>query len=1085
MRSGFQQILNAQQVRNANRGRARGGPPGGGTLVDFRVLGAVELWVEGERQDLGSGKERCALAVLLLSAGRTVSVNTVVTCVWGDEPSPKARENLHAYISRLRRRLREAGADQASLITAPNQGYRLEVPAERIDVNRFRRLAREADAAAGDEPALAAGLLREALALFDSEPLAGLTGEWAEATRYSLLEQRRAAVLKRAGLELRLGHHDQLIGELTPLTSRGPLDQKVVGLLMTALYNAGRLSESLVLYRETSRRLRRELGIDPGHELRALHQRILKGDPLLQPAQPQPARTQLTATTAPPDTLDRDPPHFTGRAGEVRELSDAVHEDLRAGSSSLHVIAGMPGVGKTTLALHVAHRLRESFPDGALQLNLRSHDLHHGAMEPGEALVTLLGMIGVQTSEAGQLASAEACAALWRARTANRRMLILLDDAQDAEQIRRLIPVGAGSLVLITSRTRITQLEAARTRSLDSMDSADAAALFHRFAGAGRIDAPELLAKLTRLCGELPLAIAVAAGYFRSHASWRVGDLVERVADAWKEPDDGDELTRPVRIAFDLSYRALSQTQQRLFRRLGLHPGDQISLHAAAMLLGGSRSETMRALDALMRHNLVEEPDRHRYRMHDLLRGYAAQRAQQEEDERTRGEAVGRLLDFYLFVADAAAHALQPHDRKPDADSARPAGDLPRVDTLALAQAWFSAEYVNALKVVRYCLEHRWFEHAGRIPQPLSVFLHGQGRWHEAIEVHEHALQAWLTLGDRAGQAAALTGLAESYWRLGRLDSALGCAQAALDLRRQAGDAAGEADALLQLSRIHWQARRRAAAEESLRAGAALWERLGDRRGLALATRQLGLLTVEFGSPALAVPNFEEALRIAREIGDRSLERDSLNNLAVARQMLGRLPEAMEHYQLALAITREIGSRQSLAILANNIGELHGRLGDHQAALDSFRSARDTFQEVGDVRNEIETLLNAAEPYLRLQRSSQALIDLQRALLLVRQIDDPVLHVRVEHAFGDVYRQQVRYPEALQAYRSALARARRAAAPAEQARALRRIGDILTLTRGPAAARRHWLRALELFEQVGLPEAEELRKLLRETGTQP
>lgn len=1056
--------------------------------MEFRVLGAVELWVEGGRRELGSRKEQCTLAVLLLSAGRIVSADLLGECIWGDDPPVKARETLHAYISRLRKHLRDASVDPGVLITTAGQGYRLDIPAECVDARRFEYLAHEADAVAAKEPELATALLREALALFGGEPLAGLAGDWAHTTRAGLLEGRRAVMLRHAELGLRFGRPDRFIGELTELTSRGPVDQTAVGLLMTALYKAGRLPESLVVYRETRNRLRRELGVEPGHELSGLHQRILRGE--TDPGSPgsAPASPAAPPPEPVPDTLDRATAHFTGRTDQMNALLEAIDGDLRAGSSSVQVIAGMPGAGKTTLAVHLAHRLRERFPGGTLQLNLRGHDPQRAPMEPGEALVALLSVIGADVEQsATHPASLDSCAALWRARTAGRRVLVLLDDARDADQVRLLIPVAPGSLVLITTRTRMTQFEHAHVCSLDALEPADAAELFGNLVGAGRIDQPARLLEVAALCAGLPLAVAVAAGHFRSRPTWLIGDLAERLKRAWSRFDsadrdeddrDGDELTRPVRIAFDLSYRELSPAHQRLLRRLSLHSGEQISLHAAAALHGASADETDRALDVLVGRNLVEETERYHYRMHDLVRGYAARRIRLDEDEAARHSAVRRLLDFYLHAANRAAHALRPDDQQLDQDSNRPAEELPPVDLPAQALTWFSAEYPNILGAVRRSLEHRWFEHAAHLSHALAHYFDRQGLWHQALESHERALHAWYSIGDAAGQAGALTDLAESHWRVGSHESALMCAQTAHGLYRDLADRAGQADALLQTGRIQLSARRPVQAEESFRDCAALRKGLNDRRGLARALEGLGIAASDFGSPLRSIGYFEDALRIARDLRDRGIERGCLNNLGEVCQQLGRLTEAMDYYRLSLEIVQELGNRQQAAVLANNIGVLHSRAGDHHAALDSLRSALTTFQELGDVRSEIETLVGIAQPYLRLQRTSQALIQLQRALTLVDQVGDPLLSARVQHALGAVYRQQVRYPDALKAYRSALLHARRAAAPADQARAYRRIGDILAVTRGAGAARQQWRKALELFEELRLPEAQEVRELL-------
>ncbi len=1053
-----------------------------GALVEFRVLGPVELWTGDRRRELGSPKENCALAALLLSAGRTVSADALAERIWGEQPPHQARSTLQAYISRLRRHLKDAGLDNPMMLTTSAHGYRLDVPESCIDAARFETLARRAEAIKSTDPRQAGELLREALELFRGEPLAGVPGDWAQAARASLQERRRAVVLKRIEIELRLGLHDQIIGELTELVTRRPADQAAVALLMTALYRAGRQAEALDVYRRTRERLR-DLGLDPSRELRRLQESVLHSDPEL--GQEQPAAT--AARPEPVNMLDRDPAHFTGRDAELSALLQTIEGDLAEGFTSVYVVDGMPGVGKTTFCLHAAHLLRERLAGAALQLDLRGHDPHQRPMEPGEALIALLGLIGTPTAQLQRLDSLDACLSLWRRHTAQQPILLLLDDVQSADQVIPLLPVARGSVVLITSRSRLPELSEAHASSLDVMPAADSGALFARLVGTERVDEPQQLREVTDLCGDLPLAVVVAAGHLRSRPAWRVVDLAQRLDYARTKHDEHDQLARPVRIAFDFSYQELDEVQRTMFRRLGLHPGSRIGLHAAAALGGVSAAEADRTLDVLVSHNLLEEPARHRYRMHDLLRDYAVQRVLLDDEPPVRAEARHRMLVYYAAAANRAADILQPHGRRlvsrrydgpelPDGSVT----DFPHVATVAEAQAWFEEEYPNLLAVTLHALDRRSYGFAARLPRAMAQYLDREGRWKDAIEVHETALRAWYALGDTVGQAGALIDLAAAHWGAHNLDSAQVCAETALDIYLERADEAGQADAHLQLGRIHWRARRPAPADQHLRECVRLREQLQDRRGLAVATYHLGIVTLEFGVPEDSLCPFNTALQIARESGDQVSEINCLNNLGEAYRRTSRYGEALRHYEAALELTRQIGTPHNLAVIAHNIGAVHIRTGNFGAALESFRRALETFRQMDDAHNQVETLSGMSEACLELGRDEEAEDLLRNGQTLLERVDDPLAHATVYQALGSVQERRREYADALKAYRSALTHSRRAAAPADQARAHRRIGDMLAITRGRASAREHWRKALSLFEELKLPEAQELRELLQD-----
>jgi tetratricopeptide (TPR) repeat protein len=487
-------------------------------------------------------------------------------------------------------------------------------------------------------------------------------------------------------------------------------------------------------------------------------------------------------------------------------------------------------------------------------------------------------------------------------------------------------------------------------------------------------------------------------------------------------------------------------------------------------------------LDALVNHHLLDEPTRHRYRMHDLLRDYANQRARIDEDGRARGTAVRRMLDYYLYVANNAAQILVPHDDRLDVPVQHVPQSFPPVSSAAEAQEWFEQEYLNLLALAHHALDRKAYHHAARLPHALAQYLDRRGRWKEAVEAHHSALHAWYALGDTTGQAGALIDLATAHWGTEQLDLAQFYAETALTMYREHADEAGQADAHLHLGRVHWHARRPALADQHLRECATLRAKLKDQRGLGVATYHLGIVALEFGVPEDSLGPLEKALRIARNTRDSASELYCLNNLGEAYQRLGRYAEAERHYQEALTVARRIGNPHQLAIIAHNLGGVYAHTGDHAAALASFESALSTFRQIEDVRSEIDTLIGMSDACRELGREAVAYELMVRALALVELMEDPLMHDKVHYAFGEVHRQRAQYPQALQAYRSALAHARRAAAPAEQARALRRIGDVLAVTRGPGAARQQWRKALELYAELRLPEAEQVRDLIANTA---
>src|SRR5579863_7832972 len=660
--------------------------------VEFSLLGPLEVRRDGVAVPLAAGRQRALLAALLLNAGSVVPANELIEMLWDCRPPASARASLHNYVKRLRKALGDAGHDR--IATRP-QGYLIRVEPGGLDVTRFGELLGAAREAAGNgDWESAAEQARAAVALWRGEPLAD-TGSPVLAAREAprLAEMRLRALEVAVGAELRLGRPTEAIGELRRLVAGNPLREHLHALLMLALYQDGRQAEALAAYQQARQTLVEEVGTEPGAELRELHQRILTGDPSLTPGRP--GRPVADGAPAATRTLPRDTPSFTGRQAELARLAGAAAGPVLR----IEAIGGMAGVGKTAFAVHVAHRLAPRFPDGQLLVSVHGHTPGQRPADPADALAGLLRTAGLSPAQIPPGLAERA--GLWRGYLADKRVLLVLDDAASSEQVEPLLPGTGGNLVLVTSRRHLTAV-----------------------------------ADICALCGYLPLAIGMLARQLHHHPAWTPAGLAAGLAASHGRPELMTAENVSVAAAFDLSYADLTAGQRRLFRRLGLHPGSDIDAYAAAALDDCSLDIARRQLAALYDHYLLTEPVAGRYRLHDLLREHAHTLATQEDPAGDRDQALGRLLGYYTHTASLAEARLARQTQPTPA----PAGTAPPSATPGLrdsagALAWSRAERANLLACLDQVTETGQPDRVVALTAAVAGLLEYDGPWAAAAEI--------------------------------------------------------------------------------------------------------------------------------------------------------------------------------------------------------------------------------------------------------------------------------------------------------------------------------------------------------------
>ncbi len=669
-------------------------------------------------------------------------------------------------------------------------------------------------------------------------------------------------------------------------------------------------------------------------------------------------------------------------------------------------------------------------------------------------------------------------AAFWREQAAHRRLLIVLDDAATGDQVRSLLPGTPGCLVLITSRRRLAGLTGARSLSLSVMRPADAADLFARIVGPGLSHNADAIAEVVELCGNMPLAIQLAASRLRHRPAWTTVDLAQTLSRTQNRLREirGEELE--VASSFELSYRYLSRQQQSAFRQVGCYPGPDFSLHAASAASGLPLTQTDRLLDGLLGYHMLEEPAPGRFRSHDLLKEYSRELGLREEAEEVRRMVVHRLLDYYLHTAASADRILFAHRRRLEIAVDHIPPEPPVLGDQQDARRWMEAERRNILGSVQHAAANGFHRHVTLLPHVIAQFLEVGGYWADAASAHLCALEAWRYLGDRRGEAQAHVDLCLPRLRAGHFDDALVHGRDALAIFSSLGDDAGRADALDRLGLVHWHAARYLDAlihfEESL----ATHRVTGNRYGEAEVLGHSGFGYWHLGRYAKAVTAFEQALELYRDIGDSRGEGKMLNNIGDVEQRLGAYSEALAHYRQALPIAHEIGGRQAEAVLLNNIGNACRNIDKHAEALASLRSALGIYRDLGDRRCEADTLNNIGTTFYRMKRNDESLIHHQKALAVARKLVEPYETAHALRSIGDVYDQMAQDSLALDYYQQALEVSRQIGDPYEEACSLDGLGNVTLRTDGGVAAREYWREALALFEFIGVPDAAAVRAKL-------
>jgi DNA-binding SARP family transcriptional activator/tetratricopeptide (TPR) repeat protein len=917
------------------------------TVTEFCLLGPLLVRRGGVTCPVAPGKQRVVLAALLLSAGRVVSFDELTEALWGAAPPPSARVTVQNHVMRLRRAL----GDAARIRTHPH-GYQIVVADGELDVSRFEARLAAARAAARDGSwEAAAGQARAGLALWRGEPLADVESDLLVIRDIPrLAELRLQAVEVRLDADLHVGRHAEVITELQGLAAAHPLREGLHGLLMLALYRCGRQAEALAAYARARQILVDELGTEPGAGLRELHRQILNGDPALDSRAQAPGIANFPALSV-SRQLPASVPGFTGRGAELAALTQILEEASAdsPGTVVISAIGGTAGVGKTALALRWAHQVAGGFADGQLYVNLRGFDPSGVPMPAPQAVRGFLDALGVPPDRIPL--QPEAQAGLYRSLLADRRMLIVLDNARDEQQVRPLLPASPASLVIVTSRNQLGGLAAAdqaRLLSLDVLSHDEAVQMLTGRIGASRAAAePAAAAEIAALCGRLPLALAVAAARAEARPGFPLAAVAAELRDRVGRLDalDAGDPAASVRAVFSWSYRQLSAGAARMFRLLGLHPGPDISVPAAGSLAAVDESQARHLLAELTRAHLVAEHVPGRYALHDLLRVYASDQARDTDSEPEQAAAVGRVLDHYLHTARDGASVMLPSVGPVPLPPPSPGTAPERITRGDQALAWFEAEYHVLLAAMALAVDWGRDHHA----------------WQISLVMHPiHATQ---------GHNAEWTAIKRSHMAAGVRDDAAMIASGARETAGTLGD-------------YQW-------VPEYYAGMARLYQQLGNRRGQALCLYALAAAAEYQGQYAEALGHAEQAASLFRGIGDKAGETEVLNAVGWYHALLGDYPQARGLCRRALALNADYGSRHLEGDIWNSLGYTEFHAGDFGEAAACYERALSIFRTVGDRWGEADTLTSLGD----IRRADGELLDArdawQQALAILDDLQHP------------------------------------------------------------------------------------------------
>jgi DNA-binding SARP family transcriptional activator len=973
--------------------------------VEFRILGPLEISAGTERVELGGTRQQIVLAALLLSANRMVTIDRLVEAIYGEDPPPTARMQAQISISSLRQLFASHG--RAAVIATRAHGYEIQVSAEKLDAQRFTQLLAAGVAAreAGQADRAVASY-RDALRLWRGPALDGMESQLLRAAARRLDEQRIAAFEDRITLELELGRHHELVGELTELAAEYPLRERLRGQLMLALYRCDRTAEALAVYRETRRIMIDELGIEPGERLRQIEQAILTADPSLGPPvqllRIDPDRRQV------PGMLPADIADFTGRTEEIDEVRRRLipgQRDQARLAVPVVVITGRGGVGKTSLAVHASHDVEGHFPDGQLFANLHGGAHPVGPMRVLERFLRALGVPGPQLPD-----DLDERAEMYRGLLVGRKVLVVLDDAASESQVSPLLPGSQTAAVIITSRSMLAGLAGATRIELDAFEAGKSLDLLARIAGPERVRAQsEEAVAVAEQCGHLPLALRIAGARLAARPHWSIGRLADRLADETRRLDELSHGDMAVRPTISVSYEGASEEARRLLRRLALLDQPVFSGWMGAALLDQPVEQAENLLDELVSSQLIEttasRSGRHsQYRFHDLIRGFARERLATEDSPAERNAALERALGALLHLAREAFRSYRPDYFPIPSDARR--WPLPRQLTEKLVSdpvPWYETERAALLAGIRQAARAGLTEICWGLTYSAVPLFESRAYLDDWRETHDIALGAARRAHDAQGEAVLLCSMAELHTTRQQFGQARRAAMAAARLSQEIGNEHRHAISARIIAFLDRKAGRLDDATRALEQALPTFRKMGDNIACADVLQSLAGLELDRGKPGAARELLPEALRLSRHTGYRRCEAQVLYRMGEACLLAGQPDGAIDAFRPALLLVRDIGDLIGEAYILSESGVARVRRGEFDEAREALQRAAELAVVIGDRFLEAKAVRGLSELALASGDPERAVAHARQAAGILRSIGTPLEEARALTILADAH----------------------------------------------------------------------------------